>query len=187
MFEPKGDQPQWQTIYEHIADMDIGDTITDVELRKLLPDSRSIGSAWARAVKQMEDDHRRTFARVRLTGYRMVEAVEHEGLARGQHKRAKRRLGAAHRKLSSADRARLTPDQRKRIDALQDHVSAQQEMIRRLDARVERTERGLRDVRREHRSEAADLSQRIDNLTALLSRHGIDTDAVSVGQERPNT
>jgi chromosome segregation ATPase len=181
MFKPKGDHPQWQTIYDHIADMQIGDIVKDADLHNLLPDAPkgSITSAWARAVKQMEDEHSRTFARVRTVGYRMVEAAEHEDLARGQHRRAKRRLGAARRKLHSADRSLLTPEQRRRIDALEDHVSAQQEMIRRLDARIERTEAGLRQVRREQRIDTAELSDRIDRLSTLLRRHGIESDSTS--------
>jgi hypothetical protein len=186
-FKPKGDRPQWQVIYDHIVGLEIGDVVKYDELHALLPNvSRTaLYGVFTIAVKHVEEDRRRTFANVRSVGYRMVESVEHEGLARNQHSQAKRRLGAARRKLHSADRSRLTPEQRRRVDALEDHVSAQQEMIRRLDARVERAERGLQEVRREHRTDAAELSERVDRITDLLRRHGIESGAESARAETP--
>lgn len=181
MFEPKGDRPQWQIVYDRVVDMEIGEVIKYDELHDLLPgvSRTALYGVFTQATRHIEEDRQRTFANVRTVGYRMVEAVEHEGLARNQHARAKRRLGAARRKLHSADRSLLTPDQRRRVDALEDHVSAQQEMIRRLDARVERAERGLREVRREVRTDAAELSERVDRITDLLRRHGIEPELES--------
>lgn len=66
---------------------------------------------------EMENERKRSFARVRGVGYRMVQAVEHGDLARQQHRKAKRRLKAAHRKAHSADRSLLTQEERQRIDA----------------------------------------------------------------------
>lgn len=171
MFETKGERPQWETIYGRLAAMQIGDIVKDDELFGLLPDApeASVRSAFYRAVKQVEDDHKRTFDRVRNTGYRMVEASEHEGLARRQHKKAKRRMASAVRKAHSADRTRLTPDQRRRLDAVEDHLAKQAEMIRRLDQRVEKTEQRTGRVEKD----AAALSDRLDALQNLLKRHGI--------------
>ncbi len=183
LFEPVGERPQWQVVFDRIATMEIGDTITHQDLQALLPGAPrgSRDSALNRAVRQIEDDRKRTLANVRGIGYRMVEASEHEGLARRRHKRAKRQLSSASRKLRSADRSRLTPDERKRFDALEDHLSRQQEMIRRLDARVERAETGLREVRRTQKQDSSAVVEQLDRITDLLRRHGITDEPVKVG------
>ena len=174
-FEMIADRPQWQIVFDHLSTMEIGDTVTDRALRDLLPDAPagSINSAFHRAVKQVEDDLSRTFSRIRCEGYRMVEAVEHERLARGQHKRARRRLSAASRKIRSADRSLLTAEDRQRFDAMERNIGQQAEMLRRLDARVEKTESELKDVRRTEKANNAEVIERLDQLTALLERHGI--------------
>ena len=173
MFNPIGDQPQWQVIYERLSTMEIGDVIKDTELAELLPLAAegSYRSAFHRAVRQVEDDKRRTFARVRSVGYRMVEAIEHISLAKGQHRKAKRSLGRAQRKLHSADRTLLSREDRQRVDALEEHVVRQQEMIRRLSAAQEKTEARVSVTEKE----TAAVNDRIDRLTALLERHGITT------------
>lgn len=180
MFQPAGDQAQWRTIYTHIQTLTVGDGVTDVTLAELLPDAAegSWRSAFWRAVKQMEDDHQRSFDRVRKHGYRMVEAAEHERLARGQHKKAKRRIRSAIRKAHSADRTRLDQPGRQRLDAIEVNLSAQQDMIRRLSTKVEAIDANVKAGRREAKADAAVLSDKVDRLTALLERHGITEAAV---------
>jgi hypothetical protein len=175
VFTAKGDRPQWAVVYERLVEMRVGQVITDQELRDLLPEAAeaSIPGAVTRAVKELEDEHRRTFARVRHVGYRMVEAAEHEVLARGQHKKARRSLGRAWRKAHSADRSKLSQEQRRRLDAVEDHLGRQQEMIKRLDRRVDQIDHGLKQARRDQRKDAAELSERVDRLADLLARHGI--------------
>ena len=175
LFEPVGERPQWQIVYDRIVTMEIGDTISHDELRELLPNAprSSRDGALMKAIRQIEDDRKRTLSNVRGVGYRMAAAAEHEGLARSKHKRAKRQLAGAQRKARSADRTLLSPEERRRINAIEDHLGQQQQMIRRLDARVERTEQGLREVRRTQKQESAEVVERLDKLTELLQRHGI--------------
>lgn len=176
MFDVKGEQAQWAVIYDRLTTMNIGDQITDKELFELLPDApeTSVRGAFWHAVRQIEDDHQRTFDRIRLTGYRMIAPAEHERLARGQHKKAKRRMRSAWRKAHSADRSLLTQTERRQIDAIELHLSQQRDMIRRLD-------RGLKVERQERKAETAGLAERVDKLTDLLARHGItDHDAAPV-------
>ena len=171
MFPIKGDRPQWQTVYEHLGTMKIGDVLKDDELLGLLPDApqASVRGAFFRAVAEMEREHRRTFARVRLVGYRMVEAAEHERLARDQHKRAKRRLRSARAKISSADRTLLTDEQRRRFAAIEDHLARQASMIRRLEDRQDATEQRMSRAEKDSAMQA----DRVDAVLALLARHGI--------------
>lgn len=171
MFEIKGDRAQWRTMYDRLSSMTIGDVITDKELAGLLPEAPegSIRSAFYRAMRECEDEMRRTFARVRSVGYKMVEATEHERLARNHHKRARRQLRTAERKVHSADRSRLTQADRQRFDALEMNLAGQREMLAKLNAKVRRETQ-------ERKADTAQLSERVDRLTELLERHGIGTE-----------
>ncbi len=172
MFEVKGDRPQWQVIYERLQHMQIGDVVKYVDLSAMLPGApeASVRSAFTRAVRAMEDDRHRTFANVRLVGYKMVDAAEHEGLARRHQKKARRQLKTAKRKVTSADRSRLTREERQRFDAMELNLSRQMEMTSRLEARV-------KNEAQERKAADATLSERVDRLTELLERHGIGAEA----------
>jgi hypothetical protein len=162
-------------LYEAVVDLKPGDVIKDAELLALLPDApeASVRSAFTRAVKEAELELSRSFCRVRLVGYRMVAANEHERLARGHHKRAKGQLRTAKRKATSADRSLLTREERARIDAVELNLSRQIEMTARLESRVARVEDELKAARRQQSTDSAELSQRVDKLADLLERHGI--------------
>lgn len=179
MFEIKGDRPQWQVVYDRLAGMRIDEVVKYDELAALLPDAAegSWRSAFWRAVREMEDARKRSFANVRGVGYRMVSAVEHERLARTHHKRAKRQLKNSARKAHSADRSQLTREERARIDAIELNLSRQVELTRRLEARVVRVETDLKDHKRQLKTDTAALSDKVDQLATLLEKHGITADA----------
>lgn len=175
LFEPKNGVAQWRTVYEHLVTLSVGDLITHERLASLLPDAAesSVKPAFYRAVKELEDEQSRTFASVRGIGYRMAEAREHEGLAQSHHRRSRRQLGKAKRKLVSADRSRLTADEKARFTAMEVHISQQQEMTRRLSAK----QTAMQQVQVKTSGDVAAISEQVSNLTALLERHGITTDA----------
>ncbi len=168
MFETKGDKAQWVVIYEYLATLGIDDVVKHEELAALLPDAPegSVRSAFHRAVREMEISHSRTFDSVRSVGYRMVHPRETERLARGQQKKSQRRLKSAIDTAHSADRSMLSQHEKQRIDALELHLAQQRDMIRRLD-------RGLKVERLERKAQTADLTERMDQLQALLTKHGI--------------
>jgi hypothetical protein len=141
------------------------------ELSALLPDApeASVKGAFARAVREMEDEHKRTFDRVRLVGYKMVDANEHERLARRHQRKGYRQIKTAVRKARSSDRTRLTHEERQRLDAVELNLARQVEMTRKLDGRVKA------EVQ-ERKAADASLSERVDRLTALLERHGIGSE-----------
>lgn len=172
-FEVIGDRPQWQTVYEHIRDMDIGDVLTVEALTALIPHAANPRNPFWRAVQEVETQHHRSFDTVRNVGYRMVEAREHEGLARRQHRRSRAALRRGERKLRSADRSRLTPDERIRFEAMQVNISQQRDMIRRLDARTKATAESLKRHRRQTSEEVAALAASVESLKEQLARHGI--------------
>lgn len=175
MFQTKGDRAQWRVIYEHISKMDIGQQITYAELAALLPDAPegSVRGAFQRAMQECETSDKRTFRNVRGVGYRMAAANEHADIARTHQRRGHRQMKRAKRKATSADRSLLTRDERARIDAIELNLSRQVEMTARLEQRVDKLHADLQAARREHKTDAADLSQRFEEMRNLLERHGI--------------
>ena len=103
----------------------------------------------------------------------MAEAREHEGLAQSHHRRSRRQLGKAKRKLVSADRSRLTADEKTRFTALEVHVSQQQDMLRRLSAKQAQ----MQTAQVKTNADVVEVKEQVGRLTALLERHGITTDA----------
>lgn len=185
MFDIKGHVAQWRMVYEQLKVMRVGDVITYQEITDLLPDAApgSWRGAFDRAVREMEDAHQRTFANVRTVGYRMVEAQQHETLARQRHKRAKRQLRGAQRKIDSVDRSQLTEAERRRFDRLSAHLAQQRDMIRRLDERQARQEArlGRTEVQVEGvgarvaltEKEQMALDDRVSHLEQLLRSRGL--------------
>lgn len=170
-FEVKGDRAQWRVVYDRIRYMTIGDVVTDDELKAVLPETSwaSIVSAMNRAIREVEQQLHRTLERVRLTGYVMVEAREHERLGRKHHKRAKRQITKARQKIASADESLLTPEERKRFRALEDHLRRHQSMIRRLDDKVEK----LDQEQARTQKDLLEKDDRLELIENILRRHGI--------------
>jgi uncharacterized coiled-coil protein SlyX len=177
MFKVKGHQSQWKTIYENLSRMEIGDVVTLKELAAMLPGvpAGSVRPAFYRAQKEMQLKRSRTFSAVRGVGYRMVESREHESLARGKHKSAKKQLRKAQLIAASADRTRLTQEERRRLDELEHHLARQSDMLRRLDARQERTEHRVALTEKD----MLHLNDKVERMESLLKRHGIAPGDVS--------
>lgn len=172
MFEPKADKAQWRLIYDLLADLPVGGTVTyDAMSEAIGQDIRANRGPIYRATKQLEEEHRRTIISVPRIGYRIAQAAEHEDLARSHHKRARKQVAKSYRKLHSADRAALTPEQRHRFDRLEVTVSRQADMIRRLDARVTRHDTAIKDGRRTTK----ELEARVADLAERMTRAGITT------------
>lgn len=172
MFTARSDRSQWKMIYDNLSQMEIGDVVTLKELLRMVPDAApsSIRQAFYRAVKEMQATNSRTFEVVRGTGYRMVDANEHEKLARGKHKSAKKQLQKARSIAASADRSRLTPEERRRLDELEHHFARQADMLKRLDDRQAKTEHRVALTEKD----LAAVNDRVDELRSLLERHGFD-------------
>jgi hypothetical protein len=177
MFEVKGHQSQWKTIYDNLSKMEVGDIVTHGELAAMLPGvpRASVRPALYRAVREMQVIRSRTLASVRGVGYRMVDANEHEFLAKGRRKSARRQLRKAQQVAAAADRSRLTPDERKRIDELEHHLARQADMLKRIDERQEKTEQRVAFTEKD----VAKMNDRIQEMEALLKRHGFAQGDVS--------
>lgn len=166
MFDTKTEQPEWRTVYAAFRHVNYGTVITYERLEEILGrDVRLNRYPVLRAIKECEREDSRTFEAEPNVGYRCVQPVEHMRLGVARHKRARKQMAAAVRKFTSAERSRLTPEERARIDALEHNLRSQQAMLSRLDGRVGRVEK---DVVKQ--------GDKYDRLVEALKRHGIPVD-----------
>ena len=174
-FTPKGDVAEWRMLYDRIRSLDIGGILTYEDMDEILGrDFKEDRGPIYRCAKELEDNDHRTLAAVRNVGYRIVEPREHAQLATHHHRKSRRQLGKAVGKAASADRSKLTADERQRIDGLEMSLRRHADMIRRLDERTAKQADELKALRREKDGDVASLSERVDRLASLLERHGIE-------------
>lgn len=169
-FEPKGDVAEWRLAYRAIEGLRVGDTITHAELDEALgrPFVDDRGPIY-RAVRELEDEQKRTMTVVRGRGYRVVEAREHEGLARGHQKRSRRQLAKGLRKLRSVNRSKLTAEERDRFDAIETRMARVESMVRTLHKRQVVTE--ARTAKVEQATD--DTAAQVARLEEQLRRKGL--------------
>jgi chaperonin cofactor prefoldin len=169
-FEPKGAEAEWRPVYRAVKKLKTDGIITYAELEELLGHQVSTDrSAIYRAIRELEKIDKRTMEVVPRVGYRVVEAREHERLARVHQKRSRRQLGRSLRKVRSADRRHLTAEEAARLDDLEGRFSRLESMVRRLDDRQKVTENRQDKVERE----SADLAAQFQKLQDSLARRGL--------------
>jgi hypothetical protein len=155
-FKTKGDQPEWRMVYDAIQGKDFGDLISYKELDAALGrDFRTNRQPLYRAAEELLAEQRRALTSVPNQGYRVVEAREHEDLARADHKSARRKIRRGIRRLAGAERSRLTNEEKARIDLLELGYRRHDHMLRRLDARVEKQNTEIQEVK----AQVADLQR----------------------------
>lgn len=158
-------------VYDILEPLQIGDIVTYGQLAEAMEvdDARDYRSSYGKAFNVWGEQHQRAFIPVTRVGYRVADAPEHEHLARGQHRKAKRALGRSRTVLERADRNRLDEVQKAKFDKMETHLARQQDMIRRIDAKVDRYA-----AKSDARHEATD--QRVSKLEQLLRDNGITFD-----------
>jgi len=166
-FTAKGDQPLWQAVYDHAVLLAAGDMISYATLADLLgydpsEPGRSRSPIYA-ASRRLLTEHDRTLVAVKGKGYRIAYAHEHEGIARGKQRGARRRIRSAVAISTHVDVRQLTPTQRRSLEAVAHVLAAQNAMLSRHDARIGAAEKDIRRV-----------DDRIAALEATLTRHGIE-------------
>jgi len=167
MFKPKGDRPLWQKVLDLVIDMEPGTVVKFAQLEAVLGYNPSAPGAARqpirKAAEHLLDAKDRTLRAERGIGYRVAKADEHEGMARGRQRSARRQLVRAVDLTVHVDRNALSETQRASIDALSRVLSAQNAMLRRHDVRLDGVEQ---DVRR--------VDDRVAALEALLRQNGVN-------------
>lgn len=171
-FEPIGDRPQWQMVYDAMSDLDIGDVLTYQSIAEALgadkfnPNHRA---PFYKAANVWGEEHSRAFMAVQRVGYRVVEPAEHEVMARDKHKRSRRQLRKGLEVIHRADRSKLPPDVVARFDSLEHTISRHADALRTLRTRQQRSETAIAASRQE----IAVTAERVAALEDALRRNGI--------------
>ena len=167
MFDVKGEAPEWQMVVGLLDSKRIGDVVTFDELDETLGrDFRSSRTPIYKAGTVWGTEHHRSLDFVRGVGYRVIDASEHEDLARRHHRKGRRSLKRGMTAARNADRSLLTQPQREQLDAIELNLARQSSFMKRLDARVEKVEKRVNKV--EERQ--PDTEWRLRRLEALLLR-----------------
>lgn len=176
-FTPVGERPKWEYIYDALAGLDVGDVITYETLADVLDITRDEflknRPGWYKGMNRWCEDNRRALRPVNNVGYQVVDAPEHEHLAKGQHRRGRRALNRGRKIIENADRSRLSDEEKRRFDGFEQNLGRQLDMIRRLDARQTKSEQALASVKREQSA----TQEEVASLRDALRRHGIDPDS----------
>lgn len=148
LFTPVGEKPKWELVYQELLTLNIGDTLGYERLQEILgiegpaARERSRGPFY-KAVSVWGAERKRAMRPVPNVGYLVVDAPEHEAIAKSQHRRSRRALQRSRTALSNADRSRLSLEERRRFDRMELTITRQQDMLLRLDARLSRVEKAL--------------------------------------------
>lgn len=161
MFVPKAERPQWRVVLDLLDELDVGDLLTYAALDEAVDGNfRRNRSPLYKAAQVWGRTHQRALAPVANVGYRVVDAPEHEQLARAQHRKSRRAIGRGQNLIRNADRARLTKDERVRFDAIELQLGRHADMLRQLDARQRRTAVQLDQIA----SAIAEHAERLDRI-----------------------
>lgn len=168
-FTPKGEEAMWKPIYRLFRDAEVGTVLTYEDIQAFTGwDVRENRAPLYQAQRKMEQQLRRTIDNVSGVGYKVLSAPEHEGAAKKHHKRHRRQLTKAKRKLTSARREELDSEQVARFDRLESELGRQIDMTRRLEGRVLKVERAV-----EAKADSAvvvDQDARLSRLEEMLAR-----------------
>lgn len=192
MFEIKGERPQWETVYDLLSPRDVDDLITfDVFSEALGTDFRTHRSPLYKAIEVLQRENHRTVDNVKNVGYRIVAASEHARLAQRQIRKAGRSTKRGKGKALSANRAELTPDGVKTVDAIllrlagiESAISSQQAVNRAIGTALvsqqavnHDVDRSIKNSRRTVAEQIAEQDRKIDRLIGQLRAKGSIDDA----------
>lgn len=175
-FQTKGVVAEWRMIYDHISTLDIGDIVTFEDLSGILGrDILTNRSPIYRAQSEFLKANSRLIVSVPTIGYRIAEPVEHAGQARSRHRRGRRQLVKGRAVAVHADRSFLSAEEIKRIDNIEQALSSQVDITRRLEVRVTSVEKAVEAATSKAELTAEETQSRVERLEAALQRHGILT------------
>jgi chaperonin cofactor prefoldin len=164
-----GDRAQWRAVYELLKTKQVGDLVEYDELSDVLGrDVRKGRGPYFRATEEFLAVNHRALENVRRVGYRVVEASDHEMLARRKHKGVRRGMRKVTNYIRYTNRDELTPEVARRFDAIELNCARMQGSIDRLEARQERTEQAVQASQQQ--STATD--ERVAKLEAALRDKG---------------
>lgn len=171
-FAPLGDRPRWETIYALLDGKPPGTVVTYQQMGAALDgfDKDRDRGAIAKASTRLLTDTQRATEAVPNVGYRIVSADEHLRLASRKQTEARRKIKRGRRFLLHFHRDEVSTEVAARVDAMQATMARHEDMLRRLDARTQRTDTLLAFTE----TRAADTADKVARLEAALRRAGIE-------------
>lgn len=97
MFQPKGEKPLWQLVYEYIEELPVDTVITLGDLSKVIDgDIEKNRGAVYKAMRTLAKNEKRYLESVRGRGYKVIEGPKQLDIAESRHERADRQLKMAN-------------------------------------------------------------------------------------------
>lgn len=172
-FEIKGDMPQWQMVYDVLDRKQIDDIVTYNELTEALGrDFLADRGPFYKAQRHLLEQKLRALAPIPTIGYQVVQATDHERLARKEHRSGRRKIRKAKNLVQHADRTGMAPEVRQKFDALEGTLSRQEDAIRRIDIKTQRHEAAIKAVEQKVES-GEDRLARLERLEEALRSKGL--------------
>jgi hypothetical protein len=166
-----------EVVTKALAAREYGDLFPYGELVDLTGSNKSTCQGLVRrACKTLLREHQKTVVCEPNRGYRIAQPEEHVDIALHHHKKGRRQVGHSLLTLRGTNRGKVSPEVLRRLDELEEVVSAQQSMLRRMTRRQSEMEKHLAGVAGEtdqNRESLDDLSHRFHELEARLEAGGL--------------
>jgi hypothetical protein len=170
-FQPAGARARWRVIYDMLTASKPGDTVTYDDMGKALEldpdkDRHLIQMAVRRAGREYLLVDCRALEPVPNTGYVIVESAKQLVLAGKHQVKARRSIRRGREQVTHVDVSGLDEATRQMFEIMAWKFAQQDEAIRRLDVRQQRTQRQLAAAVSATSGEMAELRARLEKLEA---------------------
>jgi hypothetical protein len=172
-FEIKNEIAEWEMLVNGLIKetnhLKAGEIITYDKISEIIgrpfKDSRT---PIYRALRELQECHKRSLINVPNTGYRIPTAPEHEGLVKKRLGRAKRQTKKAFLESTSADRSFLSYYEAKRHSDMELNMQMLMDMEKRVNKRLRAVEIGVIDVRIGVAKANLKIDEKTENLDAKI-------------------
>jgi hypothetical protein len=171
-FEPAGESARWRIIYEQLAALDVGQTLTYEVMADALEldatsDRHVMQVAMRRAARELQVVNKHAVEAVKNVGYRVVEAEEHLRLAKGQQRKSSLALKRGDDLVKNVDLSDVDPEIRHAFQVVASAFAMQQDFNRRTDIRQKKLEESLAAMKvksTKTEDEVAEILERLKQL-----------------------
>jgi hypothetical protein len=138
MFEPKGEKPYWELVYEYIKDFEVDDVISYADISESVGfDVLSNRSSVYKARKQLLEDTGRYLDIERGVGYKVIDGLDIMKHAKNRHKYAKHQIVKADFETTGIDVTSLTDEDKKKVQDFMVHNASIQLAFKQTAKNVE--------------------------------------------------
>jgi hypothetical protein len=145
LFEPAGDRPRWEMLYDIFAVTEYGEVVSYTTLMEAADtDLKSVQHAVTAKVVPALVDVKRTLRAVKNEGYRVVMPDEHGRVAQLHHRKARRSMVRGKTAIDAVDYNLIDdPEVRKALRMQGAELARQASFLESIDARQARVEKRI--------------------------------------------